>query len=114
MKSITIRAIFFQEGSWLVAQCLEFDIAAQAMSVEELKHEVERTLLLHLQASEESGREPFLGLPPAPRSYWEMYERAHVAVEANTIALAGDHPALPNVSPAFKAVDALAYSTQQI
>jgi len=71
-----ISAVFFQEedGTW-VAQCLEFDIAAQAKSVPELDYELQRVLFAHIAISVELNQRPFLGLNPAPQKYWDMFER---------------------------------------
>jgi hypothetical protein len=71
-----IRTILFREGGWWVAQCLDFDIAAQAKTEKDLLHELERLLVGRVMASEKLGVEPFQGLPPAPRRYWEMFFEA--------------------------------------
>ena len=35
-KKYAIRAVVFQEGEWLCAQCLEYDLVAQAKSLRQL------------------------------------------------------------------------------
>jgi|SRR6185436_19031520 len=75
-RRLEIRAVLFQEVGWWVAQCLEHDIAAQARTKEALLHELERLLIGYLLVGRNKGRLPFEGMPPAPRRYWEMYERA--------------------------------------
>jgi hypothetical protein len=69
----TIRVVTFREGDWLVAQCLEVDIAAQAKTERDLCYELGRLLVGRLLTSEKLGVEPFENLPPAPKRYWDMF-----------------------------------------
>lgn len=78
MESIyTISGVLIQEadGRWS-AQCLEYDIAAQAKTVHEVRYEVEKALIGHFIVSTELGIEPFASLGPAPQRYWEMFQNA--------------------------------------
>lgn len=68
-----IRTVLFQEGDWWVGQCLDIDIAAQAKTQEGLRQELMRLLVGRAMASEKLGIEPFQGLPPAPRRYWDLF-----------------------------------------
>jgi len=76
MADLKIRAILFQEEDWWVAQCLEYDIAAQARTQTDLLYELERILVGHVLVSAKKGLQPFEKLPKAPRRYWAMYEEA--------------------------------------
>lgn len=71
-----IRVVQFREGSWLVAQCLEVDIAAQAKTESDLLYQLSRLLVGRILASEKLGVDPFKTLPPAPKRYWDMYYEA--------------------------------------
>ena len=73
---IQISAVLFQDGEWWCAQCLEYDIAAQAPTLSELRYELERVLATHIAASEEQDQHPFETLNAAPQKFWEMFERA--------------------------------------
>lgn len=73
---LRIRAVLFEEEGWWVAQCLEYNVATQAKSLEDLRYELERILLGHLVVSAENATEPFQNLPPAPQRFWRMYESA--------------------------------------
>jgi hypothetical protein len=77
MSPIRIRGIVFQDekGLWC-AQCLEYDIAAQAGTVEELRKEFSSLLSSYIQISADLNRRPFEGLPRAPRRFFKMYETA--------------------------------------
>ena len=69
-----ISAVLFQEGEQWVAQCLEYDIAAQAETLKELvEYELQRVLVGHISVSLETGRVPFENVPAAPREYWDLW-----------------------------------------
>jgi hypothetical protein len=93
MKAIRIRAVVFQESGWWCAQCLEYDIATQAKSINELKHELERVFITQVELALERGQEPFAVFPKAPERYFQMYEafeRAGRAEDATPIKFASD------------------------
>lgn len=71
-----VRVVVFQEGAFLVAQCLEYDIAVQAPSFGELRPRFEKTMVAHMMLAIEHGDQPFEKLAPAPDLYWEMFEKA--------------------------------------
>ncbi len=81
-RKVAIRAVVFQEDDWLYAQCLEYDIAAQARTLESLTHELQRIILGHMAICEENGLEPFRNLPRAPQKFWDMFERSKIPLPA--------------------------------
>jgi hypothetical protein len=81
MPEYTIHAVAFRRGDWWIAQCLEYRLATQTKTLEELPYELERLLTVQVQSSLARGIEPFAGFTPAPRRYWQMYERARARVE---------------------------------
>ncbi len=74
-STIEIRAVVSQKGTHWVAQCLEYDIAAQADSLAELRQELESIITTHLEIADEKNSPPFVGLPRAPDYYFRVYER---------------------------------------
>ena len=82
MPEYTIHAVAFRRGDWWIAQCLEYRLATQTRTLEELPSELERLLTVQVQASRARGGEPFAGFSAAPRRYWQMYERAKARVES--------------------------------
>lgn len=76
LHEFKIRTVLFKEGEWWVAQCLDVDIAAQAKTEKDLRYELGRLLVGRMMASDKLGIEPFQGLPPAPRRYWDMFFEA--------------------------------------
>jgi len=84
-SSFSISAILFQEGEWWSAQCLEYDIAAQARTLSDLRYELERVLCSHVLASLEHEQRPFDGLKAAPQKYWEMFAAAKLRLESDEL-----------------------------
>jgi hypothetical protein len=92
-----LHAVIFKQGDWWVAHCLEVDLATQAKSVGHLSRELADLLSSHIALSRELGVEPFHGLPPAPKRYWEMFDAAPTRLEPVVAA------APSNLAPAFEA-----------
>ncbi|MBI4183216.1 MAG: hypothetical protein HY521_04375 [Proteobacteria bacterium] len=72
----TLRVVAYKEGDTWVAQCLEYDIGAQAPDLDELW--VRFSIAFEAEKTESSERhgEPFAGIAPAPTEFKEMWERA--------------------------------------
>jgi hypothetical protein len=78
---ITLSILLIQEdGGWWSAQCLEYDIAAQAKNLTDLLYEIDKALVAHIAVNEEAGIDPFAGLPAAPQQYWELFYNAKLNV----------------------------------
>jgi hypothetical protein len=75
----TVRAVAFKNGQNWVAQCLEYDIATQAKTLDALLYELERIVVAHLFVTDGEDS-PFAGLPKAPKRFWEMYRNARSKV----------------------------------
>ena len=74
-----------KEADWWVAQCLQYDLTAQAKTLADLRYAFERALVAQVVVSIERKVEPFDSLPSAPRKYWDAWERA-LPVETERIA----------------------------
>jgi len=81
-RKYTLRAVVFQEGDWLCAQCLEYDLVAQAKSLPRLYEALRRLIIGHIAVRARHRQQPFLGLPRAPQKYWDMFERSRLALPA--------------------------------
>jgi hypothetical protein len=77
MNGPSIHAVAFPHRGHWVAQCLEYDIATQAETLDELLGEIQYLLAAHVLVAERENLEPFAELSKAPKRFWEMYERAH-------------------------------------
>jgi hypothetical protein len=82
MPGKKLRILFFREGDWWIAQCLEHDIAAQAKGgLREAEYELERVLITYVGACLTEGIEPFEGMAPAPERLQEMWNKDAEPVE---------------------------------
>jgi hypothetical protein len=104
--SFHISAVLFQEGEWWSAQCLEYDIAAQARTLADLRYELERVLLSHVVVSAELGRSPFEGLKPAPQRFWDMYAASSMRIESDELPFRLPHPTpFATITPRLKVAE---------
>lgn len=77
-----LRFVVFQEGEWVAAQCLEYDVATQARTLDDLVHEVQRIIVGHIATSRKLHKPPFDGVPKAPQKFWDMFERSKIPLPA--------------------------------
>ena len=73
MIKLNLRFVVFQEISW-VAQCLDYDIAAQGHTKARAMESLERTILGQIHLDIEDGKEPLqdIGKPPVYVSEMEV------------------------------------------
>jgi len=71
-----IRVVVFREGDLWVAQCLEYDIGAQAADLDTLRGRLTAVVSAELRESMNRHGEPFKGIPEAP-SYFERLWSKH-------------------------------------
>ena len=69
-----INVLIFREGEWWVAQCLEYDIAAQARTLNDLLYEFQRMFFGRIKMAETLGIDPFDDIPAAPAEYRKLFE----------------------------------------
>ena len=74
----TVKAVIFQEDGMVCAQCLEYDIATHAASLEAVHRELGRMLVAHVLACLENGVQPFANIRRAPQKYWDMFETSRI------------------------------------
>lgn len=78
---ITVTAVVFQEDTFWIAQCLEYDIVSFAETIEDLRRELLGQLESVVLLDKQEGRTPFEGFKRAPEKYWRMYEALKPRVE---------------------------------
>lgn len=76
MPEHVLSVVLFHQGDFWVAQCLEYDLVAQAEDLSDLRYEFERVLIGHMVISRENDAEPFVSLPAAPVEYWTRFAQA--------------------------------------
>jgi hypothetical protein len=99
-----IRAVLFEEGEWWSAQCLEYDIAAQAKTPLDLQDELVRVLAVHVAASAQLGREPFAEIKQAPQRFWDLYESAKQIDSKPALFRLENGQAFPAINPRLRMV----------
>lgn len=67
-----VSVLLHKDGSAWVAQCLEYDLAAQGPSPEEVKKRFMRTLSQQIVADIVDGTFPLSKLPQAPLRYFDQ------------------------------------------
>lgn len=69
-----LSLLIFKEDDWWVAQCLEYDIAAQARTLPDVQYEIQRVLVGRIAMAKKLEIDPFEDLSPAPEVYSKMSE----------------------------------------
>ena len=77
-QDLRLRIVVFQEDDLVCAQCLEYDIAAQAKTLEDCLYEVSRLVVGHLAIAAENEVTPFQGIPSAPQRFVDWFERSKI------------------------------------
>jgi hypothetical protein len=99
-KRVNLRVLIFRSDDRYVAQCLEYDIAAQGETLDEVRYQFEYAVVGRIAAAQELGSDPF-DLPAAPPHFHELWDRS-ATLEAREPALdfpAGLLPSLEVRSP---------------
>jgi hypothetical protein len=81
-RKYAVRAVVFQQGEWLCAQCLEYDLVAQAKSLPRLSRALQRLIVSHVVVRLRHERQPFRDLPRAPAKYWTMFRQSRLRLPA--------------------------------
>lgn len=87
-KKYALRAVVFQEGEWLCAQCLEYDLVAQAKTLPKLCRALQQLVVGHVAVRLHHGQRPFRDLPRAPAKYWAMFRGSRLTIPAPMFKLA--------------------------
>jgi hypothetical protein len=96
-----LRTVLLEEGGGWSAQCLDYDIAAQAATLLDLHDELTRVLVAHVAASIQLGREPFSTIKPAPKKFWELYESG-LRIESKPVSFTLASGQLPPIKPEMR------------
>ena len=87
-RKYAIRAVVFQEGEWLCAQCLEYDLVAQAKTLPKLCRALQQLVVGHVAVRLHHNQRPFRDLPRASAKYWTMFRDSRLAIPAPMFNLA--------------------------
>ena len=86
-RKYAIRAVVFQEGEWLCAQCLEYDLVVQAKSLQQLSRALQKLIVGHIVVRLRHKQQPFRDLPRAPEKYWAMFRQSRLKLPATMFKL---------------------------
>jgi len=75
-RHLMLSVLFISTGGMVVAQALQYDLAAQGRTYDEAKHAFEQTLLGQLLLDQRLGRAPLSTLAAAPARYWDAWQAA--------------------------------------
>ncbi len=75
MSTNQISIVVFQDGDIWVAQCLEYDIGAQAESLEKLYERLSDVIEAERAESLNRHGQEFVGVPEAPERFRKLYEK---------------------------------------
>lgn len=75
MDGPEIRVVVFRDGDMWAGQCLEYDIGAQADSLEKLDRYLEIAIAATRRESRERNGKAFAGVPPAPEYFRKLWDR---------------------------------------
>lgn len=74
-----LTVLICKDKCWF-AQCIEYDIAAQASSLDDVLYRLMRSIMIQVALDVEHGREPLVDLPPAPQKYAAMANESRKVV----------------------------------
>ncbi|HEX7424313.1 MAG TPA: hypothetical protein VF311_10585 [Terriglobales bacterium] len=76
METYKLDVLLFKEGDAWVAQCLQYDVAAQGENARECMAQLGYVLIGRVIVAAELGmRHPFENLPQAPSRFWRRFEK---------------------------------------
>jgi hypothetical protein len=76
-----LRAIVFKEGNFYIAQCLEYDICAQAGDIDAVLDRLDLVIETEFELCCEKGAQPKDCIAPAPNYYHELWEKRSLNIE---------------------------------
>lgn len=92
-EPIELRIVAYREGDAFAAQCLEYDIAAQAPDLKTLLRRIDNAICSEAEYTEKTHGKVFEGIGPAPDFYTALYNEA-------VDICPPDMPLLPALKPA--------------
>jgi hypothetical protein len=84
--SETIRVVVFQDSGIWVAQCLEYDIGAQATDIDTLNARLEAVLRGEFTESVSKNQQAFAGIERAPERFQNMWERRARSIDLKPVS----------------------------
>lgn len=113
VRVLVLRERVSAEDECWVAQCLEYDLVAQARTLHELQASFRRIFVGQALVDLLHGNEPFANLKPAPVRYWNDYKKALRLAETISLSVPAEYvpsqlAQTPSWIPRVEAVMAIA------
>jgi hypothetical protein len=89
LNVLVLRESAGDKAYW-VAQCLEYDIVAQAETIQDLQCKFVHLLATNIILGLQRGIEPLSNLKPAPQFYWQQYEKGRNVGGDFPVSVPGD------------------------
>ena len=80
-----VRVLVSKQGDFWIAQCLEYDIGAQARGIRDLLDNFELAFKAELAESFKQTGKPFGDVPPAPRKFHDIWDDDKAKLEKQVI-----------------------------
>ncbi len=87
VNQLKLRVLLLKDGEFWVAQCLEFDLAAQGSTIAEAQQSFVRTFVMQALVDSQAGKQPFADFKPAPAWYAMRYDEAQEQEFARPLSL---------------------------
>ena len=71
---IAIRTVILRDGDTWIAQCVDYDIGAQANDVKTLRSRLTAVIKAEFHESMAKSGEPFKGIPCSPAHFKDMWD----------------------------------------
>ena len=73
-RTYSVKVLLIQEDNLWSMQCLDYDLAAQGRTQEEVKDAFGKIFLGQIVIDIREGREPFENIGKAPQEFWDMFK----------------------------------------
>ena len=92
INRIMVRVLFMQEGDYWVAQCIDYDIAAQGKTMQGTKEAFEKTIIGQIVVDIKNDRPPLFDIHSAPEFYQKKFNAGEQLKDPQDFKL-------PNIMP---------------
>lgn len=79
-ENINMSAVAYREGDVWIVQGIDYDIVAHAHDVAALPFAFSRAVMENICITQDLGREPLQGVPPAPSKFQQLFDDATVGI----------------------------------
>jgi hypothetical protein len=87
MTQFTVSVLLTHADDAWVAQCLEYDIAAQGDTLDAVKSAFERTFIGQMLVNHHHGLDPLDDIPAAPQEVWDQFRASHRLAERQPLQM---------------------------